>query len=123
MSSKYLALDLPTFRDIKGKLTVLEGILPFIVKRVYWIYESDNIRRGGHRHRENRQAFVAIKGEVNIFLNDGSSCKNILLNSPDKCLIVEPNYWHTMNFSEGAILLVLASHEYDSNDYINDEYE
>lgn len=123
MTAKYIVLDLPTFMDKKGELTVLDGLLPFEVKRIYWIYDSDNSLRGGHRHLENRQALVAVKGRIDIFLNDGISHKTILLDSPNKCLIVEPNYWHTMRFGEGAILLVLASHQYDPNDYIDDEYE
>lgn len=46
------------------------------------------------------------------------------LDSPDKCLILEPEDWHEMyNFSPDATLLVLGSPAFDPSDYIYDPYE
>ncbi len=116
-------IDLPTFVDNRGKLTVIEKILPFEIKRVYYIYEVKT-KRGGHRHKKNFQALVCLNGSCEIFINDGEKKETILLDSPSKCLILEPKDWHTMdNFSDGSILLVLASEYYDVNDYIDEEYK
>lgn len=116
-------IELPTFSDKRGKLTVIEKVLPFEIKRVYYIYEAKE-KRGGHRHKKNIQALICLNGSCEIFINDGEKKETILLDSPSKCLIVEPKDWHTMdNFSDGSILLVLASEYYDINDYIDEEYK
>lgn len=115
-------IKLPTFSDERGSLTVIEKILPFEVKRIYYIYNAKN-KRGGHRHKKNVQALIAVSGSCDIFVNDGHKKQTYNLNSPDKCLILETKDWHTMyNFTQDCVLLVLASEYYDKNDYIDEEY-
>lgn len=121
--SKFTVLKLPTFSDDRGIISVLENTLPFDVKRVYWIYGANDKIRGGHRHRQNRQALVAVHGKITIHLDDGLHTEDITLGAPDQCLIVEPKDWHTMTFHETAVLLVLASHMFDRNDYIDEGYK
>ena len=118
----FTVLDIPTFRDSRGALAVLDGVLPFEIRRTYWIYGADSQERGGHRHHVTRQALVAIAGSVSVYMNDGIEEKTIVLNSPDRCLLVEPKDWHTMTFGAGAILLVLSSHPYEKSDYIEAKY-
>jgi len=119
----FAALNLPTFTDARGSLTVLEGALPFPVVRSYWIYGADGQTRGGHRHRHTRQALVALSGEVTIFMNDGVTRENVVLSQASQCLLVEPKDWHTMTFGPGAVLLVMSSHPYDRSEYIDTPYE
>ena len=116
-------VQLPTFTDPRGSLTVVEDVLPFPVVRTYWIYGSDGQTRGGHRHLRTRQALIAVNGTVSIYMNDGVSKETIELDHPAKCLIVEPKDWHTMTFSAGAVLLVMSSHHYDRSEYIDEPYE
>lgn len=116
-------IKLVTYADPRGYLTVLNDILPFDVKRVYWVYGADGQLRGGHRHHKTRQALIAIVGVVSIFIDDGKKQSSIELNAPNLCLLVEPKDWHSMSFGPGSILLVLASHEYDPGDYIQARYE
>lgn len=118
----FKVIDLPTFTDSRGSLTVLEQALPFQVVRTYWIYSADEQIRGGHRHVYTRQGLVALSGSVEVYMNDGSTSSTILLNDPSKCLLVEPKDWHTMSFGPGAVLLVMSSHAYDRNEYISEEY-
>ncbi len=120
--SHFTILDLPTFFDARGGLTVLDGALPFAVQRTYWIYGAGGQTRGGHRHRRTRQALVAVAGSISIFMNDGRAQDNIILDSPGKCLLVEPKDWHTMTFGDGAVLLVMASLPYDRAEYIDEKY-
>jgi len=121
--SHFVILNLPTFADARGSLTVLERALPFEVVRTYWIYDADGHKRGGHRHTHTRQALVAVSGQVEIYMNDGVKEETILLTNPRQCLLVEPKDWHTMCFSDRAVLLVLSSHPYDCKEYIDPPYE
>ena len=116
-------LQLPTFVDSRGALTVLEKALPFEVVRTYWIYGADGQTRGGHRHAYTRQALISIVGHVSIFMNDGVSQEVVELTKPNQCLLVEPKDWHTMTFGPGSILMVLSSHSYDRSEYIDTPYE
>lgn len=118
----FRVIELPTRADARGSLTVLDGELPFAIRRLYWIYESDGQLRGGHRHKVTRQALLAIKGEVVIHVDNGAERQDVRLDRPDRILIVEPEDWHRMTFGAGAILLVAASHSYDADDYIHEEY-
>lgn len=121
--TKFNVLDLPNFADSRGVLTVIDGLLPFPVNRLYWIHGVQGQVRGGHRHHKTRQGLIAISGCVSIYLNDGTCNETILLDSPHRCLVVEPKDWHTMTFSDNSVLLVISSHPYDVNDYIDEAYE
>jgi dTDP-4-dehydrorhamnose 3,5-epimerase-like enzyme len=116
-------IDLKTFTDNRGNLTVIEKIIPFVIKRIFYIYGVDTSVRGGHRHKQTIQAAVCIQGACRIYNNDGHTEKYFELNQPNKCLILEPNDWHTMDqFTSDAILMVLASEYFDPNDYIYEPY-
>lgn len=123
MSLNFSAIELPTIENSKGLITVCENLLPFEVKRAYWIYGADNQSRGGHRHKVTSQCLVALSGSVLIEMCDGVNYETIVLDRPNKALIVEPKDWHVMKFGSGSVLLVLASHFYDVNDYIDQPYE
>ena len=123
MSSHFTMLQLPTFVDLRGALTVMEKALPFEVVRTYWIYGADGQIRGGHRHTYTRQALIAMNGRISIFMNDGISQEVVELTKPNQCLLVEPKDWHTMTFGPGSILMVLSSHSYDRSEYIDTPYE
>ena len=111
-------IEMPTFEDERGFLTVMENLLPFKIERIYWIYGADEHSRGGHRHKITNQAFVAVAGIVDIKINDGKKENIYILDDPSKCIIVEPEDWHTMIFKNNAVLLVFASHGYDKKDNI-----
>lgn len=114
---------LKTFTDTRGNLTVIEKVIPFDVKRLFYIYGVDDSIRGGHRHHKTIQAAIALQGSCTIYNNDGTTEETYVLDSPDKCLILEPTDWHQMyDFSKNAILMVLASEYFDEKDYIRDKY-
>jgi dTDP-4-dehydrorhamnose 3,5-epimerase-like enzyme len=116
-------INLKTFSDKRGNLTVIEKLLPFDIKRIFYIYGVDDSERGGHRHHKTIQAAICISGSCTVYCNNGDLEKVHLLDSPNKCLLIQPNDWHTMyNFSKDAILLVLASENYAESDYIFEKY-
>ena len=54
-------------------------------------------------------------------LDDGKVKKTVMLNQPFRGLHIPPGIWASeVNFSSGAICLVMASHTYDESDYIRD---
>jgi len=116
-------IRLTTFSDARGKLTVVERVLPFEIKRVFYIYEVDCSVRGKHRHFRTVQAAVCLQGSCTITNHDGEIRQRFVLDSPDKCLILEPTDWHYMHdFTPNAILMVLASTEFDPGDYIYEDH-
>ena len=116
-------MNLPTFEDERGSLTVLEGLLPFPIVRTYWIYGVNGKKRGGHRHKKTRQGLFSLSGEVKLNINNGHEKVSLTLDDPSTCLIIEPEDWHTMTLDKNSILLVFASHKYNKEDYIFTPYK
>jgi dTDP-4-dehydrorhamnose 3,5-epimerase-like enzyme len=116
-------IDLKTFTDKRGNLTVVEKVIPFTIKRIFYIYGVDESVRGGHRHKTTVQAAICLKGSCQIYNNDGKEENRFVLDQPNKCLLLQPTDWHTMDhFTEDAILMVLASEYFDAGDYIFEPY-
>ena len=118
-------IKLNTHNDSRGSLSVIENELPFIIKRVFYIYNVDNSTRGEHRHKKTIQAAVALNGSCSIFCQtpDGE-VKEFNLTNPSECLLIMPEDYHWMkNFTPNTVLLVLASEQFDLKDYIYKAYE
>ncbi len=116
-------INIPTFSDARGNLSVVDEIVPFDIKRVYYIYQAVGLR-GGHRHKKTIQGLIAVSGSCDIFIDNGQKTETIKLETPNKLLVVSPEDWHTMqNFSSDCVLLVLSSEHYDRNDYIDQPYK
>ena len=77
-----LIVDLKTFCDARGNLTVIENVLPFEIKRIFYIYGVDDSVRGGHRHHKTIQAAISIQGSCIIRNDDGKKAETFLLNRP-----------------------------------------
>ncbi|MEJ7779038.1 MAG: FdtA/QdtA family cupin domain-containing protein [Daejeonella sp.] len=119
-------VHLKTVYDERGSLTVLDRIdelIPFLVKRIFFINAFLDVVRGGHRHRNTKQAIICINGTCTVSNHDGKKQEDLVLDSPEKCLFLETYDWHIMHeFSSNAILLVLASESFDVSDYIYEPY-
>jgi len=118
-------LCLKTFSDSKGNLTVIEKVLPFDIRRIFYIYGVDESVRGNHRHHAAIQAAVCLVGSCRIVCKSGPGQlqNEFHLLTPSDCLIIYPEDWHLMDqFSPDAILMVLASEYFDPNDYIFEPY-
>jgi len=111
----------------KGNLTVVENskTIPFDVKRVYYLYDiPGGESRGAHAHRELKQLVIAASGSFDVVLDDGNVKRTITLNRPYQGLLIVPGIWRELiNFSSGAVCLVLASLVYDEKDYIRNYEE
>ena len=113
--------------DRKGNLTVVENgvTLPFNVKRVYYLYDVPGGEcRGSHAHKELEQLIVAASGSFTVTLDDGSDKRCFFLNRQYQGLYVKPGLWRDLvDFSSGAVAMVLASDVYKVEDYIRDYQE
>lgn len=117
--------DIPKISDPdgRGNLSVIEkDLLPFTIKRVYYLYDvpSDS-SRGGHAHKELQQFLIALSGSFDVVLDDGKSRRSITLNRPNKGLLIPNGIWRELeNFSAGTVCLSLVSEVYLEADYIRD---
>jgi len=96
--------------------------IPFDMKRVFFIYDvPGGESRAGHAHHTLYQFIIAVGGSFTVHLDDGYTRESIMLNKPYEGLLVAPGTWsHLVDFSSGAVALVLASDFYDEEDYIRD---
>ncbi|MDI5950754.1 sugar 3,4-ketoisomerase [Flavobacterium yafengii] len=119
-------LHLNQIGDRNGHITAINNNLeiPFAVKRIFYLYDiPGGESRGAHAHKECHQFLVAASGSFEVLLDDGLTKRQVLVNRPDLGLHIPPGIWASeINFSSGSICLVLASHEYNENDYLR-EYE
>ena len=59
-----------------------------------------------------------------IFVDDNKSSKTFIMDNPNKGIYIAPSVWCNLsNFSSDAVCVVLASHEYNPDGYINDYKE
>ena len=118
-------VKITTFSDQRGNLSVLEDFqIPFPVKRIFYIYDVDQSVRGGHRHKLTQQALICLHGKCEVYNNNSTKQDITILDTPMKCLFLDPEDWHLIyNFHPGTILMVIASMNFDENDYIFDRYE
>lgn len=112
----------PPHGDDRGQLVAIEERkdLPFDIKRVYYIYDTlPGVRRGFHAHRNLQQILICVNGSCKIHLDNGFDTAEVLLDKPYEGLYIANDTWREMyDFSDGAVLLVLASEHYDEADYI-----
>lgn len=117
-------IQLGKIHNRAGNITIIENKqnIPFSVKRVYYLYDvPGGESRGGHAHYQLNQVLIAASGSFDVLLDDGNNKKLVTLNRPDLGLRIVPGMWRELiNFSSGAICLVLASEKYDEQDYIRD---
>ena len=116
-------LQLPKIADERGNLSFIEEKhIPFLIKRVYWIYDvPGGEERGSHAYKQNEEFIVALSGSFDVVLDDGNETKRYHLNRSYFGLYVPKMMWRTMdNFSTNSMAFVLSSTDYDENDYIHD---
>lgn len=114
-------IDIPKITDFRGNLGVIEKeVIPFSIKRVYYLYDVPSTAyRGGHSHIDQTELLIPLSGSFEVVLDNGKEKKSVLLNKPDKGLLINKGIWRELqNFSSGAVCLVLSSGEFDEADYI-----
>lgn len=117
-------IEIPKIEDYRGNLAVIEKeVLPFQIKRVYYLYDvPSTAHRGGHAHKAQQEFLIALSGSFDVVLTTtANETKKVTLNKPNKGLLIDTKIWRELeNFSSGAVCLVLASDEFSEDDYIRD---
>ena len=115
-------IQLPKIIDERGNLTFIEGEnhIPFKIKRTYMIYDVPGGEiRGSHAYKELDEVIVALSGCFDLVVEDGVNSKTFTLNRSYNAIYVPHGLWRTLqNFSTNSLCLVLASTDYDEEDYI-----
>ncbi len=110
--------------DLRGSLAASEFTrdLPFVPRRFFVVYRVPSAEaRGEHAHRACHQFLMCLAGSVVVLIDDGTDRAEVVLDDPGLGLYMPPMVWGTQYaHSHDAILAVLASDPYDSNDYVRD---
>ena len=117
-------IPLREITDPRGDLIVGEcgNQLPFVPRRVFFIHRVPSRQlRGEHAHRRCHQLLVCIKGHLTVLVESLEARAEVRLDRPSLALHVPPMVWAAQfNYSDDAMLMVLASERYDEHDYIRD---
>ena len=124
LQEKCPVLHFADLGDERGKLVVIEGgsAIPFDIRRVFYIYESDStVVRGQHANRESEFVLINVAGLSKVRITDGTEEFIVELNKPMMGVYIPKMIWKEMyDFSSDSVLLVLASTHYDGKEYIRD---
>ena len=115
---------LPVRRDMRGSLVAgeFERDVPFRPKRSFLVFDVPSSEiRGEHAHRACHQFISCIRGACSLVVDDGRVREELRLDHPSIGVHVPPMVWSSQfSHTPDAMLLVLASEHYDSDDYIRD---
>ncbi len=111
----------------KGNITPVQNMeeIPFDMKRIFYLYDiPGGESRGAHAHKTCHQFIIAVSGCFEVLMDDGRTKRQVMLNRPYFGLHIPPNIWASqINFSSGSICLVIASENFNEDDYIRDYNE
>ena len=115
-------VNLKCYTDDRGCLTVLDNIsgLPFSVRRIYLLDSNDNQIRGNHGHYACEQYLSVLDGQIEYFENSGQPKDSHVILNQGEGYLIRKGYWHFFKSIGKSRCLVIASHEYDPNDYFFD---
>ena len=118
-------INIPTFTDDRGAISVMDKELPFQVRRVFWLHHiKEGKDRGAHALLDSSEIMVAIHGSFVVDLDDIENKTSIVLDSPEKGIIIRPGIWfRTHNYANDGVSLILAEEEYARDKYTYDYEE
>ena len=118
-------INIPTFTDERGAISVMDKELPFQVRRVFWLHHiADGKDRGEHALLDSTEIIVAVHGSFVVDLDDTINKTSVLLDSPDKGLVIRPGIWfRTHSYKNDGVSLILAEEEYARDKYTYDYEE
>ena len=98
-------INLSTFINPTGKISVIEKKINFKIKRVYFIYDIKG-DRGGHKHKKNTQFIICQKGSCDLLNKNKKKKINKVfkLRKPNKGMIMEAKKKWLINMKESFMV-------------------
>jgi len=110
--------------DLRGNLAVgeFEREIPFKPNRYFLVFDVPTAEtRGEHAHRQCEQFLICVRGSCSVVVDNGYVREEFTLDESSLGLYLPPMVWGIQyKYTPDAVLLVFASHYYDSADYIRD---
>lgn len=124
-TEKWKIINIDTFTDGRGCLSVFQSNDEFSINRIYYLHRCSDLHdRGMHAHKELRQVIIAVAGSCLVSLDDGYNRSEYILNDPTKGLLLSNMVWREISkISTNCVIMVIASHKYNENDYIRNYNE
>ncbi|MBO4500422.1 MAG: FdtA/QdtA family cupin domain-containing protein [Bacteroidaceae bacterium] len=118
-------VDIPSIADHRGVISVMDKELPFCVKRIFWLHHiTEGKDRGAHALLDSTEIIVAVHGSFAVDLDDAVDKTCVILDSPEKGLIIRPGVWfRTHSYENDGVTLVIAEDEYSRDKYTYDYEE
>lgn len=120
-------IQLPKFLDERGNLSFFENEkqIPFVIKRVHWIYDvPGGEERGGLAYKETEEFIVAMSGSFDVLVDTGEEKFKFSLNRSYMGVYVPAGTWRSIdNYSTNAVAVIAASTHYEPTDGIRDYEE
>ena len=115
LKEKCPILQFADLGDERGKLVVIEGgqAIPFDIKRVFYIYDSDStVVRGQHANKESEFVLINVAGKSKVRITDGREEYIVELNKPMMGVYLPKMIWKDMyDFSSDSVDFLLISHQ------------
>lgn len=115
-------ISLPKFLDERGNLSFYENEsqLPFVIRRVHWIYDvPGGEERGGLAYKTTEEFVVAMSGSFDVIVDDGTTRQKFTLNRSYYGLYIPAGTWRAIeNFSTNSVAVIAASTHYAPADGI-----
>ena len=72
----------------------------------------------GYWHIQTQEGLICMHGSFTVLIDNGHTKTEYFLDTPAKVLLMEIGDWHVMyNLSPDAVLMGMASTNYDPKDY------
>jgi hypothetical protein len=117
-------VDLQNFTGSDGSISILEfaSSKAFSPQRLFFVHNvPSNKSRGFHAHRECAQLLIAENGVCTLDVVRGEKKLKVIMDNSEKAVLVPRMTWATQTYGNiDSVLIVLASHPYDKEDYIED---
>lgn len=114
-------INLKTFTDTRGSLTVIERVIPFEIKRIFYVNGPDQFKSG---RKSMKQAVICLKGSCLISNHSGTEEQHFFLNTADQCLLLtHEDRYEMLEISADAILMVLAPELFELDERVHVPYQ
>ena len=124
ITSDFTIQENQTIVDARGQISIfqLNTFHFFEVKRVFTLHNIPKGGvRGGHAHKKCKQYLIALSGVCKLNILTSVGVCSIILDTPNYGVLIETGRWiYQEDFSADCVIMVLASEDYEPEDYIFD---